>query len=198
MIQQSPAKTKRFLKAINKAAMQKCSDIAKQIEDTTQEEMQRAEEEARKEGHLKIEAAKAKIQAQAKLKIALYENDKKREIYSKRYRYQTETFERAKEELKSFTAGDAYKDYLESHLNQLSDKVGNNLTFKIRQGDSAAETAIQNAYAHAAIECDPSIEIGSFKVIDHDKNILIDQSLDTCLEKQLDWFLLHSKMKVEL
>ena len=50
MIQQSPAKTKSFLKAINKAAMQKCSDIAKQIEDTTQEEMQRAEDEARRDG----------------------------------------------------------------------------------------------------------------------------------------------------
>ena len=78
MIQQSPAKTKRFLKAINKAAMQKCSDIAKQIEDTTNEEMMRAEEEARKEGHLKIEAAKAKIEAQAKMKVALHEKKRKK------------------------------------------------------------------------------------------------------------------------
>ena len=70
MIQQSPAKTKRFLRAINKAAIEKCTDIAKQIDETTKKEMQRAENEASREGHAKIEAAKHKIQANSKICIS--------------------------------------------------------------------------------------------------------------------------------
>ena len=198
MIQQSPAKTKRFLKAINKAAMQKCSDIAKQIEDTTNEEMKRAEDEARKEGHLKIDAAKAKIEAQAKLKVALYENEKKKEIYSKRYAYQKEVFARAKAQLQAFAAGDEYAALVEKRLSGLSDKVGKNLTFKIRPDDTVAKNAIQKAYPSAAIEADETIEIGAFKVIDRDKRIILDETLDSGLENQLDWFLLHSNLKVEV
>jgi hypothetical protein len=198
MIQQSPAKTKSFLKAINKAAMQKCSDIAKQIEETTAAEMQRAEDEARRDGHLKIEAAKAKIEAQAKLKVALYENEKKKEIYSKRYAYQKEVFARAKAQLQAFAAGDEYAALVEKRLSGLSDKVGKNLTFKIRPDDTVAKNAIQKAYPSAAIETDPTIRIGAYKVIDRDKSILIDETLDAGLENQLDWFLLNSKLKVEL
>lgn len=198
MIQQSPAKTKRFLKAINKAAMQKCSDIAKQIEDTTNEEMKRAEDEARKEGHLKIDAAKAKIEAQAKLKVALHENEKKKEIYSKRYAYQKEVFARAKAQLQAFAAGDEYAALVEKRLSGLSDKVGKNLTFKIRPDDTVAKNAIQKAYPSAAIEADETIEIGAFKVIDRDKRIILDETLDSGLENQLDWFLLHSNLKVEV
>jgi len=198
MIQQSPAKTKSFLKAINKAAMQKCSDIAKQIEETTAAEMQRAEDEARRDGHLKIEAAKAKIEAQAKLKVALYENEKKKEIYSKRYAYQKEVFARAKAQLQAFAAGDEYAALVEKRLSGLSDKVGKNLTFKIRPDDTVAKNAIQKAYPSAAIETDPTIRIGAYKVIDCDKSILIDETLDAGLENQLDWFLLNSKLKVEL
>lgn len=198
MIQQSPAKTKSFLKAINKAAMQKCNDIAKQIEETTAAEMQRAEDEARKDGHLKIEAAKAKIEAQAKLKVALYENEKKKEIFSKRAAYQKEVFALATTQLQAFTASSEYTAYLKKHLSDLSDKVSKNLTFKIREKDSAAQSAIQKAYPSAAIETDPTIRIGAYKVIDRDKSILIDETLDAGLENQLDWFLLNSKLKVEL
>ena len=160
--------------------------------------MQRAEDEARRDGHLKIEAAKSKIEAQAKLKVALYENEKKKEIYSKRSAYQQEVFALAKAKLQAFAASDAYTDFLEKRLNELSNKVGKNLTFKVRNDDTFAQSAIQKTYPTAAIETDPTITIGAFKVIDQDKNILIDETLDAGLENQLDWFLLHSKLKVEV
>ena len=98
----------------------------------------------------------------------------------------------------AFTAGEAYKEYLQKRLDEFSDKTGNHLIFHIRANDTIAQNAIQTAFPNAAVETDPSIEIGSFKVVDCDNSVLIDESLDSGLENQLDWFLLNSNLKVDV
>ena len=197
MLQQSPAKTKRFLNAINKAAMQKCNDIAKQIEQTTAAEMERAEEEARRDGHLKIDAAKAKIEAGAKMQVAQYENEKKRELYSKRNNYRLQVFEEAAASLKEFAQSGEYNSFLKNSVASLSDKVGKNPIFSIKPGDAAALIPVQQAFVNAEIHEDASIQIGGYKAFDSEKNILIDDTLDAKLKAQQDWFLLNSNLKVE-
>lgn len=198
MIQQSPAKTKSFLKAINKAAMQKCNDIAKQIEETTAAEMQRAEDEARRDGHLKIELAKSRIEAKSKMEVASYENEKKKEIYKKRQNYQKEVFESAADLLRAFVKSPEYKPFLEQCLADLGDKVSKNLTFYILEEDTVAAKAIAKRFAGAKTEYSTAFCIGGFRVRDDDKHILIDETLDTKLQEQTDWFLLNSQMKVDL
>lgn len=198
MIQQSPAKTKSFLKAINKAAMQKCKDIAKQIEETTAAEMQRAEDEARRDGHLKIELAKSRIEAKSKMEVASYENEKKKEIYKKRQNYQKEVFKSAADLLRAFVKSPEYKPYLEQCLADLGDKVSKNLTFYVLEEDTVAAKAIAKRFTGAKTEYSTAFEIGGFRVRDDDKHILIDETLDTKLQEQTDWFLLHSQMKVDL
>ena len=198
MIQQSPAKTKSFLNAINKAAMQKCNDIQNQIEETTRMEMQRAKDEARRDGHLRINAEKAKIEAQAKMQIAQYENEKKSHIYAKRKAYQTEVFEQAKAALKDYTKTDAYKQFLKACLADLSDKVGKTPTFNVAEGDAAAKAEITALYPKATVQTDRSVEIGGYRVLESEKGILIDETLDARLLEQLDWFLLNSHLKIEL
>lgn len=198
MIQQSPAKTKSFLKAINKAAMQKCNDIAKQIEETTAAEMQRAEDEARRDGHLKIELAKSRIEAKSKMEVASYENEKKKEIYKKRQNYQKEVFESAADLLRAFVKSPEYKPFLEQCLADLGDKVSKNLTFYVLEEDTVAAKAIAKRFTGAKTEYSTAFEIGGFRVRDDGKHILIDETLDTKLQEQTDWFLLHSQMKVDL
>ena len=198
MIQQSPAKTKSFLKAINKAAMQKCNDIAKQIEETTAAEMQRAEDEARRDGHQKIELAKNKIEMQAKKEVAAFETEKKKEIYAKRRAYQEEIFSLAAKELSEFAQSAQYQDFLEACLANISDKVGNSLTFTVAENDKAALAAIAGKYPAAAVKESKSIHIGGFTIKDSEKGLLIDETLDTRLSEQLDWFLLHCNLKIEI
>lgn len=198
MIQQSPAKTKSFLKAINKAAMQKCNDIANQIEETTAAEMQRAEDEARRDGHLKIELAKSKIEAKSKMEVASYENEKKKEIYKKRQNYQKEVFESAADLLRTFVKSPEYTPFLENCLNEISDKVGKNPTFYIMETDTLAAKMIQKRFAAAVIQFSGEDCIGGFCVRDDEKHILIDETLNTKLLEQTDWFLLNSQMKVDL
>lgn len=198
MIQQSPAKTKNFLKAINKAAMQKCNEIADQIEETTKLELQRAEDEARRDGHLKIDAAKAKIEADAQMQIARYETQKKKEIYEKRNHYRQEVFEQAKNQLCAFVKSDAYAPFIAQCLQTLEGNVSQNLTFYIAANDMIAQKAIAAAYEQATIQADAALEIGGYKVSDNDKHILLDDSLDARLNEQLEWFLLNSHLKVEV
>lgn len=198
MIQQSPAKTKHFLKAINKAAMQQCNDIAKQIEETTKAEMQRAEDEASRDGHLRINLAKSKIEADAKMQIARFETQKKKEIYEKRNAYRTEVFEEAANRLIDFTKTDDYKTMLSNSIRALSGKVGQDLTFMYKESDTVCKECIAAHYPDAAIAVDASICIGGFKLKDADKGILIDATLDSKLAQQEEWFLLHSDLTLEI
>lgn len=197
MIQQSPAKTKRFLRAINKAAIEKCTDIAKQIDETTKKEMQRAENEASREGHAKIEAAKQKIKTNTKMQISQYNLQKKKDIYLKRKEYQNLVFDTAKKELIEFTKSDEYASFLEKSLAVLSDKVSNNTTIFCSADDKKYEALIKKAFPDANTEIDNAIEIGGIKVKDNDKNILIDDTLDTRLCEQNEWFISNAKMQIE-
>lgn len=197
MIQQSPAKTKRFLKAINNAAIQKCTNIAKQIDETTQIEMERAENEASREGHAKIEAAKHKIQTNTKMCISEYNLQKKKEIYSQRKEYQNSVFESAKKELIEFTKSDNYKVFLEKSINNLSDKVGKNTIVFCSADDKKFEDLIKNAFPDSNIEIDTTIQIGGIKIKDNDKSIIIDDTLDTRLSEQNEWFISNAKMQID-
>ena len=197
MIQQSPGKTKRFLKAINNAAIQKCTDIAKQIDQTTQIEMERAEKQASREGHAKIEAAKHKIQTNTKMRISEYNLQKKKEIYSKRKEYQNSVFDSAKKELVEFTKSDKYVDFLEKSLHDLSDKVGCNTTIYCSAEDKKYEDLIKKVFPDSNIEIDTTIEIGGIKIKDIDKSIMIDDTLDTRLSEQNEWFISNAKMQVD-
>lgn len=197
MIQQSPAKTKRFLRAINKAAIQKCTDIAKQIDETTKKEMQRAENEASREGHAKIEAAKLKIKTNTKMQISQYNLQKKKNIYSIRKEYKNQVFESAKKELIEFTKSDNYASFLEKSFNNISDKVSDNTTVFYSQNDKICESLIKKYFPKAQLQTDATIEIGGIKVKDNDKNILLDDTLDSRLSQQNEWFISNAKMQIE-
>lgn len=196
MIQQSPAKTKRFLKAINNAAMQKCTDIAKQIDETTKLEMARAEEEASRDGHAKITAAKEKIEANAKRTVANYELKKRKEIYQKRLDYQTAVFEEAKNQLIEFTKTDDYREFLVRIAKKISDLISENATVYLADNDFKFKDLISENI-NAEIITDSNIRIGGIKAFDVINNILIDDTLDTRLENQKEWFLENSDMKIE-
>ena len=198
MIKQSPAKTKSFLKAINRAAMQKCDDISKQIEETTAAAMKQAEEEASRDGHHRIDSARAKIEANAKMLVSEYEKAKKSEICKKRLDYQNQVFEEAENKLISFTKTDEYKDFLKKSANEVSDIVGKNLTVFISPEDKIASQIIKSIFPDCQIEEDALIKIGGAKFKNNDKNIAADCTLDSKLQSELDWFLLNSKLKVEL
>lgn len=197
MIQQSPAKTKRFLRAINKAAIEKCTDIAKQIDETTKKEMQRAENEASREGHAKIEAAKLKIKTNTKMQISQYNLQKKKDIYSIRKEYQNQVFESAKKELIEFTKSDNYASFLEKSFNNISDKVSDNTTVFYSQNDKICESLIKKYFPKAQLQTDATIEIGGIKVSDNDKSIVIDDTLDSRLSQQNEWFISNAKMQIE-
>ena len=197
MIKQSPAKTKRFLKAINNAAMQKCNDIARQIEETTQEAMLIAEEEASREGHIKVDIAKAKIEAAAKAEVAEYEKSKKVEIYKKRNRYCQTVFTEAEEKLHTFTKSDEYASFLKHSIQTVSDKVSENLAICFSVGDTAAKGIARKAFPNAALTEDASIQIGGYIFKDEANHLIFNDTLDTRLAEQLDWFLLNCNLKVE-
>lgn len=197
MVQQSPAKTERFLKAINKAAMEKCTDIAKQIEESTKLEMQKAEDEARKDGHAKIDNAKAKIQAKAKMTVATYHLKKRSDIYAKRLAYQNMIFDDAREQLCTFAKSDKYKGFIEKSAEAISHRVSDNPTVLIAEADSAIKATVSKYIGTAAFEIDPTIEIGGLRVKDEKSGIMIDDTLDTRLSEQKDWFLNNADMRVE-
>ena len=197
MIKQSPAKTKSFLKAINRAAMQKCNEISQQIEQTTKEEMERAEREADRDGHLRIDAAKAGIEAHAKALVAAHEKEKKSEICQKRLRFETIVFEETAQKLIAFTQSAEYPAFLSKSIGEIADRLGESVTVFIKKDDAAALQNIKKLLPQANILSDETIRIGGVKIRDDDLSCLFDCTLDTRLENEKEWFLLHAGLKVE-
>ncbi len=199
MIQQSPVKTERFLNAINKAALEKCGNINKQIEAMMKKELEDAQKRIDSQNHKRIARETAKIKAKYKTQVAAYHKEFKDAIYKKRLGYQTEIFEKAKEKIEAFVNSDDYKAFLINAANEVSKKAGDNCTVYLSRNDAQRYgEAVMSCFNNAKLSVDSAIKLGGVKVKDYEKGILFDNSIDSEFEQQKTWFLNNASLNIDI
>lgn len=189
-------RTKSFLRAIQKAAMEECTDISSQIEENSAHEMQRAEDEARRAGHAKINAAKAKILANSQSEIAKYNAKRLGELYAKRNRCREDVFASAKQKLIAFAHGEEYPDFLNRSLKRAKEITDGEITVFVSENESN-ENLILSVFPECKIIKTGEIEIGGIKILNEKAGIMLDDTVDARLEEQKGLFALNSGLEIK-
>ena len=138
-------------------------------------------------------SSKASIEASAQLEERL------KKLVEKREEYVQTIFTEVKNKLVEFVNGKDYKDYLLTHVKAVSDEYQmTDCVLYVRKDDLKYADDLKKAYAlPIEVEEGQQIQLGGFIIENKATNVVVDESLDTALENQKEWFYKTSGLMIK-
>ena len=155
--------------------------------------------EAKKDADALLAKELAEISSNASVEASLSQEEKTKKLVETREGYVAKIFKEAKNRLTEFVNGDDYKTYLIKHMEKISSLYQmSNSILKIRQNDTKYADDLVKAYGiDLAVEVSDEIKIGGFIIENKATNVVVDESLDTALENQKEWFYKTSGLMIK-
>lgn len=193
----SEVKKDKFSQAINHYAEEQRKKIEDEISSFKEKELEEAEIEVLTECYRLIQKEMTQMRNGISREMAQREIDARRELLNKRQKIMDEVFQRASNSLKGFAAGDKYQAHLKKtaeKLAQIFHSAGTVVCLK--QEDEKYQELIHGIMGDCTFQTDRTISIGGIRAYHSDMGIMADETLDTLLENQREWFEEHSGMTV--
>lgn len=190
-------KTSSFLKAINKYAQQQSEAILQETEEFKKQEIEKATKEAITDAYNLIQKNISVEKAKIVSEYAKREQESKSQIFIRRNEIVSDVFEKATNKLISFTKTDDYTDYLTKSANEIAAVFeGKECIVYIKNDDTDKAELIKSIIKNCTVECDNSIVIGGIKAFCEQSSVIADNTLDSKLNEQYQWFCENSGLKV--
>ena len=138
-------------------------------------------------------SSKASIEASAQLEERL------KKLVEKREEYVQTIFTEVKNKLVEFVNSSNYLEYLTSHVKAVSDEYQmTDCVLCVRKEDLKYADDLKKAYAlPIEVEEGQQIQLGGFIIENKTTNVVVDESLDSNLEAQKDWFYKTSGLMIK-
>lgn len=174
---------------INKQADAECEAIMNEVNRLTALEKDKICEEAKKEAELHLNAAVRKLNSEKALAISKFSSEKTKALIEQRENYTNELFDEVKEKLVSYTNSHDYLEFMKKKIETYS--FEDRVTVYVRKEDLKLTDLFKKQFECDV--CEDNIEIGGFRIETSSQKI-IDETLDTKLKDQRNWFADHSMM----
>ena len=165
----------------------------KVLEDVAYEQMK---VEAKRNADVQGKQELAEISSEAANEIATSHTERTRRLIEIREGYVKDIFEKAKEKLVTFSQSKDYPAFMENKIKEVSSyHLDHSILFL---QDMHLKDQLVNAYGmHLEVKEDPTIEIGGFKVENQENQLVLDETLDTALKNQREWFNQNSGLTIQ-
>lgn len=190
-------KTSSFLKAINKYAQQQSAAILKEAEEFRQQEIERATKEAITDAYTLIQKNITVEKAKIVSEYAKLAQKSRSEIFIRRNEIVEEVFKKATNKLIDFTKTAEYDEYIKKSATEIANLFENNsCVISIKNDDAMKADMIKAIVPNCTIKFDNNIVIGGIKGYCEELSIIADDTLDSKLFNQREWFAENSNLKV--
>ena len=191
-------KTDNFLKAINKYSKLERQQIQNDIETVRDEELKKAEANGKKMARDFIAKEYSAVKTAVTGQYAVKNLEAQGKVYQKREEITNSVFEKSFKKLKDFTSTPRYKDLLIKSAKEIADIFKeNSCVIFISENDNKFAQDIKAQFSgEVTVENDVAIKIGGIKGFCKDLKIVADNTLDSKLNSQKDWFTENSGLKV--
>ena len=191
-------KTDNFLKAINKYSKLERQQIQNDIETVREEELKKAEANGKKMAKDFIAKEYSAVKTAVTGQYAVKNLEAQGKVYQKREEITNSVFEKSFKKLKDFTSTPQYKDLLIKSAKEIADIFKeNSCVIFISENDNKFAQDIKAQFSgEVTVENDVAIKIGGIKGFCKDLKIVADNTLDSKLNSQKDWFTENSGLKV--
>ena len=191
-------KLNKFMQSIQNDARERREKILAKAAEFSREEMEKAEDQALNDSYLFIHYQSEKGRNEVMSEYSKKELEERKNLLNLRNNISNKVFKEAFNKLIEFTKTDEYKDYFFNNLKDSS------LLFKnsspqifIKQDDKKYEDLIKSVFINNySIEISDKIKIGGFLIKCDEKSIVLDETLDTKLDEQHDWFEKNSGLSI--
>lgn len=195
---ENAAKTDNFLKAIKKYAEEQRHSIQIEVEHIKEKKLKKAHEKGRLDSEKYISDKLEAKKNEETSKVAKLMQEGQKELFLKRCEMTEKVFETAKEKLVKYTQTDEYTLKLIDSAKAISKIFGSNsCTLSISEKDLNSTGKISAVFSgKAEIIADKSIKIGGIKGYCSALNIIADETLDSKLAAQKEWFVENASLSV--
>ena len=192
------SKTDNFLKAIEKYAEEQRNRIETEARSMKEKELSKAEDEGLREAYVLIQRRMADVKTEISAELSRAENASRKEIFLRRKEIEDSVFEDVKKKLDAFTGTDAYKSMLEKSAEEIAKYLdAPDVVLYVRKQDLGFEKAIVKAFGkECRVDAYEDIEIGGIIGESRSLGLLADETLDSRLMQQREWFCENSGLKV--
>ena len=155
--------------------------------------------EAKKDAEALLAKELVEISSSASVEASLSQEEKNKKLVVKRDEYVANIFKEAKEKLVAFVASKDYQKYLIEHIEKICKLYQmEDSTLELREEDMRYKDELVKAYGvDLEVEVSDKIKIGGFIIENKATNVVVDESLDSALENQKDWFYKTSGLMIK-
>lgn len=187
-----------FLEAIRKYADKQKQQIENEVNEFKQAELKKAEDESLEFAYDFIQKEMVQQRMLIRTELARKEQESRAELFKLRKEMTDKVFAGARKKLTAYTSTKEYKDKLLKSAAKMAEIFkANECTIYVKKSDLRYADELSSVFSgKAEIESDASIQIGGLKGKCPKLNITADDTLDTLLDAQKEWFALNSDLKV--
>lgn len=195
---ENTAKTDNFLKAIKKHAEKQRQSIQNEVEHIKEEKIREAENKGRLDSERYISDKLEAKKNEETSKVAKLMQDGQKELFLMRSEMTESVFKKAEEKLIGFTQTDEYSRKLIESAKAISEVFGNkDCILSVSEKDLSSADRISALFSgKAEVTSDKSIKIGGIKGYCSELNIIADETLDSKLAAQREWFVENAGLSV--
>ena len=192
------SKTDNFLKAIEKYAAEQRSKIESEAEEFKTKELNKAEEDGLKEAYVLLQKKMLSINTGIARELSKAENASRKSTFAKRQEIEDKVFERAKGKLLEYAGTDKYIQKLLESAKTVSEKLtADDVILYVCEKDLKLKDKIISAFGrNCAVQSSSEIQIGGIMGVSRTVGLLADETLDTKLQNQKEWFCENSGLTI--
>lgn len=193
---QPEKKLDKFSSAVLKDAEEQRSKILSEIEEYKKEQMEKAEEDILHDAYVLIQNEIASIHNKQSKDISLAELDGRRKLLKLREDLTGRVFSEAAERIKEFSKTEEYKNYIVSTVKAATESLPEGgVVIEVKKDDLAlAQSLIAASTRPAEVAETSNITLGGVIIVNSEKGIVVNETLDLKLSSQKDWFASSSGM----
>lgn len=192
------SKTDNFLKAIEKYAEEQRSMMRSEAEDFKQRELNTAEEEGLKEAYELLQKKMADINSKIAVERSRAESKSKKSIFIRRREIEDDVFKKAEEKLIKFTKSQKYESLLTKSAARISRVLpSDDVVIYMKEEDLCYRKRLRDYFGkNCEFAASEDIRIGGIMGLSRSLGLIADETLDTKLDQQHEWFYEHSGLTI--
>ncbi len=192
------SKADNFLSAVKKYNEEERAKIISEIESKKSEAVKSAQAKGKADADRFVKKNLSAKKSEITGEFAVKNLEAQGKLFKKRDDMVKEIFKRASNKLEDYTNSPQYKDKLISYAKEISETFKeNSCTVYVKKDDLKYENEIKAVFtSDIKVESDIEIRIGGLRAYCEKLQLVCDNTLDSKLENQKNWFVENADLKI--
>lgn len=195
----SDEKVSKFVQAITEYAEEQSRKIHQEVEDFKAERLLAAEKEVLIDSYQLIQKERTELNNQMSREMSRRELEARKALLAKRRDMMNAVFRQAEEKLIKYMEQPAYASRLKQALTDMAAQLpAEGTVYSVSSRDAGLLAELSALCPQGSrVEVSEDIRIGGLRGVNTTVGIVMDDTLDTRLDMQRDWFTRNSHLTVE-